>query len=270
MNSTTCRKAGMCPQMYKCNPTWHHSATKVVCAPLFTSWPSPNELAEVQTNFYNLGGFPCVVGAIDGTHIRIQAPEEAHVNRHFYHSINVQLVVDANGLILDVVAKWSGGTHSTRMLTGSSLAICFDRGMHSGLLLGYSEYQCRPWLMTPFQTPDTRGRRCYNAAHGTTRAVFERYIGQLKRRFHCLHAELRMAPDQCPAIIDAYCTMWQNITHAAVLKHASCLQRLGLCQTMEPRMAMPSAVPWYNSISLTQCAKATQVMANIKEPEDSI
>ncbi|XP_072141042.1 putative nuclease HARBI1 [Dermacentor andersoni] len=31
-------------------------------------WPSPNELAEVQTNFYGLGGFPCVVGAIDGTH----------------------------------------------------------------------------------------------------------------------------------------------------------------------------------------------------------
>ncbi|XP_070397508.1 putative nuclease HARBI1 [Dermacentor albipictus] len=35
-----------------------------------------------------------VVGAIDGTHVRIQAPgehEEAYVNRHFYHSINVEL-----------------------------------------------------------------------------------------------------------------------------------------------------------------------------------
>ncbi|XP_049513533.1 putative nuclease HARBI1 [Dermacentor silvarum] len=71
-------------------------------------WPSPNELAEAQTSFYRLGGFPCVVGATDGTHVRIQVPEdndEVYVNRHFYHSINVQLVVDANCRILDIVAK---------------------------------------------------------------------------------------------------------------------------------------------------------------------
>ncbi|XP_054920477.1 putative nuclease HARBI1 [Dermacentor andersoni] len=146
-------------------------------------WPSPNELAEVQTNFYGLGGFPCVVGAIDGTHVRIQAPEEneeAYVNRHFYHSINVQLVVDANCRILDVVAKWPGGTHDARMLANSSLAKRFDRGVHTGLLLGDSGYPCRPWLMTPFRTPDTPGKRRYNAAHGTTRAVVERkYVSWL-------------------------------------------------------------------------------------------
>lgn len=75
---------------------------------LFTSWLPPNQLAEVQASFNALGGFPCVLGAIHGAHVRIQAPEdneEVHVNRHVYHSMNVQLVVDPNCRILDVVAK---------------------------------------------------------------------------------------------------------------------------------------------------------------------
>ncbi|XP_050048346.3 putative nuclease HARBI1 [Dermacentor andersoni] len=58
------------------------------------SWPSPRQVRGVQGCFYAVAGFPRVVGAIDGTHVRIQAPgehEEAYVNRHFYHSINVEL-----------------------------------------------------------------------------------------------------------------------------------------------------------------------------------
>ncbi|XP_072142761.1 putative nuclease HARBI1 [Dermacentor andersoni] len=59
-----------------------------------SSWPSPRQVRGVQGCFYAVAGFPRVVGAIDGTHVRIQAPgehEEAYVNRHFYHSINVEL-----------------------------------------------------------------------------------------------------------------------------------------------------------------------------------
>lgn len=34
-----------------------------------------------------------------------------------------------------------------------------------------------------------------------------RAIGQLKRRFHCLHGELRMAPDRCCGIVVACCIL---------------------------------------------------------------
>ncbi|XP_070385016.1 putative nuclease HARBI1 [Dermacentor albipictus] len=60
----------------------------------FSSWPSPRQMRGVQGCSYAVAGFPRVVGAIDGTHVWIQAPgehEEAYVNRHFYHSINVEL-----------------------------------------------------------------------------------------------------------------------------------------------------------------------------------
>ena len=60
----------------------------------FIKWPTTNgELAASKNAFYLRGGFPCVIGCVDGTHIRIQAPsqhENDYVNRKGFHSINVQ------------------------------------------------------------------------------------------------------------------------------------------------------------------------------------
>ncbi|CAN7938027.1 unnamed protein product [Ixodes hexagonus] len=64
----------------------------------FIRWPDAAEGSALQQRFYEMAGFSLVVGAVDGTYVRIQAPhvhEEAYVNRHLYHSINVQVVVDA-------------------------------------------------------------------------------------------------------------------------------------------------------------------------------
>ena len=44
----------------------------------------------IREGMYNIAGFPCVIGCVDGTHIRIQAPsqnEPNYVNRKNYHSI---------------------------------------------------------------------------------------------------------------------------------------------------------------------------------------
>ena len=60
----------------------------------FITWPTDAEVAEVKNSFYRRGGFPCVIGCVDGTHIRIQALNEhenaLNVNRKGFHSINVQ------------------------------------------------------------------------------------------------------------------------------------------------------------------------------------
>ena len=66
----------------------------------FITWPTDAEVAEVKNSFYRRGGFPCVIGCVDGTHIRIQAPNEhdnAYVNRKGFHSINVQGVGNHEG-----------------------------------------------------------------------------------------------------------------------------------------------------------------------------
>ena len=56
-------------------------------------WPTDvNSLHKVKTSFFSKANFPNVIGAIDGTHIRIVRPhrdEFQYVNRKFYHSLNV-------------------------------------------------------------------------------------------------------------------------------------------------------------------------------------
>lgn len=72
-----------------------------------------------KEEFQRIGGLTGVVGAIDGTHVRIVAPEQdeaLYVNRKRYHSINVQVVCDARYRLIDVVARWPGSTHDSRIL----------------------------------------------------------------------------------------------------------------------------------------------------------
>ncbi|KAK0150778.1 putative nuclease HARBI1 [Merluccius polli] len=120
-----------------------------------------------QTNFMAIAGMPGVVGAIDGTHIKIIAPskdEDVFVNRKKLHSINTQIVFDATFNIIDVVAKWPGSTHDSRILMESGLRQLFERhhvpvGCH---LLGDSGYPCKTWLLTPYLNPQPGAQLNYN------------------------------------------------------------------------------------------------------------
>jgi hypothetical protein len=66
----------------------------------FLQWPTQEEMTKSKRAFFMHGGFPGVIGCVDGTHVRIQAPtqdEPTYVNRKGWHSINVQAVCDHEG-----------------------------------------------------------------------------------------------------------------------------------------------------------------------------
>ncbi|XP_052806427.1 putative nuclease HARBI1 [Mya arenaria] len=123
--------------------------------------------AQVQ-QFYGLAQFPKVVGVIDGTHIRIQPPSEdepSFVNRKGFHSINVQVVFDGFDRITNVVARWPGSAHDSRILQQSGLRNLFDEGhVPNGQyhLLGDSGYAGRRWLLTPYLNPQPGSQTAYN------------------------------------------------------------------------------------------------------------
>ena len=64
-------------------------------------WPSTAaERQEIKQGFFEKGGFPGVIGGIDGTHVRIQGPsthKSEIANRKGFHSINVQVICDHRG-----------------------------------------------------------------------------------------------------------------------------------------------------------------------------
>ncbi|CAC5385229.1 HARBI1 [Mytilus coruscus] len=88
----------------------------------FIKWP--RNVDETRGDFYRLSGLPNILGAIDGTHVRIQAPSEdepSFVNRKGVHSVNVQAVCDARGNFTDINANWPGSSHDSHMFRTSQI-----------------------------------------------------------------------------------------------------------------------------------------------------
>ena len=96
--------------------------------------------ANIKAQFAEIAGFPNVIGAIDCTHIAIKAPSEgeyAYVNRKHFHSLNVQIICDAQMRLTNIVARWPGSTHDSFVLTNSSVGNRLEAGrVCDGWLIG--------------------------------------------------------------------------------------------------------------------------------------
>ena len=79
-----------------------------------------------------------------------------------------------------------------------------------GPIFGDNGYMLRPYLLTPYRQPTSTPQSIYNYAHKRTRVIFQQTFGRWKRRFHCLHGELRMNPDIICSIIVS-CAVLHNI-----------------------------------------------------------
>ncbi|CAG4927986.1 unnamed protein product [Colias eurytheme] len=83
------------------------------------------ERDQIKNRFYTLYGFPGVIGSIDGCHFKIFKPkndvEHLYFCRKNYHSINVQMVCDANCRILAVNPKFGGATHDAFIWENSNI-----------------------------------------------------------------------------------------------------------------------------------------------------
>ena len=137
--------------------------------------------------FYEYGGFPAVMGAIDGTIVRIKPPstnEEAYVGRKEEHAINCQVVCDINGKFMDAVVRWPGSVHDSTIWQLSGVKTVIEsfvesQGPHyKGWLLGDSGYPQREIMMVPLLDENlTSQQRSYNKAHKKCRCSIERAIG---------------------------------------------------------------------------------------------
>ena len=87
---------------------------------------------------------------------------QVFVNWKGYHSVNTQLISNANGEIMDVVARWPGCTNDSRILNNSEVNRHFEDGELRGRLLGDSGYPLKRWLLTPVLNATTPAQERYN------------------------------------------------------------------------------------------------------------
>ena len=82
------------------------------------------EVENLTQIFLEHDGFPQCIGAIDGTRIPICQPNQNYadyINRKEFTSINVQALYDYRYCFLNVVVKWPGSVHHSRIFLQSNL-----------------------------------------------------------------------------------------------------------------------------------------------------
>ncbi|CAH2109188.1 unnamed protein product [Euphydryas editha] len=159
-----------------------------------------SEMMAISQRFYELYRIPGVVGCIDCTHVAIHSPpndqhyeESIYVNRKGYHSINTQLICDANLCIINVNALFPGSSHDSFIWNQSKVSEIMEQLHRHGTgryyLIGDCGYPLRPWLHTPIPEPQPGSEENYNKAFKSARSTIERCNGVLKSRFPILIEE---------------------------------------------------------------------------------
>ncbi|KAL6742833.1 hypothetical protein Aduo_015940 [Ancylostoma duodenale] len=173
----------------------------------YVTWPRGERALRVKRRFFELCGIPNIIGAIDGSHIRIVGPsinEHAYVNRKDKYSINGGFVCDHDGRFTWLSVKWPGRAHDSRVFRCSTLYQKLQNGQLHGILLGDSGYRAERFLIKPLLGDHrTNAERRYTKSVCQGRVVIEHAFGRLKRQFSALGKRLNYTPEKASRIIAA-------------------------------------------------------------------
>ena len=130
--------------MHRCILRVSAALKRAICR--YVHFDNDQQTDQTKRKIFVVAQFPVVIGCIDCTYIRIHAPsvnEGEIVNRKGYHSINVQLICDADLEILNTVIKWPGSVHDARILRQSAVYQAFEE---QAPLAGHHDFWSRDSL----------------------------------------------------------------------------------------------------------------------------
>ncbi|CAH2014663.1 unnamed protein product [Acanthoscelides obtectus] len=165
-------------------------------SPHTIKWPTEDEKGIIE-NHFNMNGFPNVIRAIDGTHIKIDKPQndpDSYINRKGYYSVQMQAVCDHTYKILDVFIGYPGSVHDSRVYRNSPLKNTLQAECGGYFILGDSGYPLETNLFTPYRDRGNLTTRQinYNVKVSKNQHVIEHCFGMLKQKFRQLyHLKIR-------------------------------------------------------------------------------
>lgn len=104
-------------------------------APQYIRFPqTQDEIELTKLSFQRFFNFPGIVGIIDGTHVDLSSLrtniEQDYVDRRGNHSINVQVICNANMIFTNVNARFPGASHDSFIYRSSQVNAFLDRLYH--------------------------------------------------------------------------------------------------------------------------------------------
>ncbi|XP_071576948.1 putative nuclease HARBI1 isoform X2 [Temnothorax nylanderi] len=159
----------------------------------FIQWPTEQEAFYTSNRIERKYKFPSVIGAVDGTHIKIPSPKrdsQSYINRKGVHSIQLQVICNDKLEFIHCFAGLPGSVHDMCVFKYSGVqqrcnAEYFPNNMH---LLGDSAYTIQKHMMVPYRDNGhlTVEQVYFNKILSSTRMMVERSIGLLKIRWRSL------------------------------------------------------------------------------------
>ena len=176
----------------------------------FIKWPSAQEIPGVAASFQAKAGFPGVISAVDGCHIKIHPPaasQKSYLNYKRFHSVVLLGFVKADRQFTYISVGFPGSNHDSYILqrskwwdlTQSNLSLLFPSADFH--VIGDSAFPLREFLMVPYKQTGqamTPLMKSFNKKLSCTRVVVEQAFGDLQNRFRrCLdiHGSIAHAVD---------------------------------------------------------------------------
>ncbi len=219
-----------------------HRAVHAVCSAITSELSAESikmprtraELLKAAVGFHEIAGMPNIIGAVDGTHVKIRTPAgsgDMYYCRKGFPSVNVMVVSSSRLEFLNCAVGYSGRAHDSTVFMGSELwrsiqdpaptslgqclkdmAVDVAQVSIPGTFIADSAYRNVPHLLPAFKTvqANTQSKIAFNRAHAKTRNPVERAIGRLKARFRKLLHGLELKIENCWDVILA-CILLHNI-----------------------------------------------------------
>ncbi|KAH7961088.1 hypothetical protein HPB52_001893 [Rhipicephalus sanguineus] len=164
-------------------------------APKFLKMPlTEEEKQQTSVCFEAIAGFPNVLGAMDGTHIRTRCPNKkvkaSFVDRHDTPTYTLQGICNADRLFLDVFCGPPGHCHDSNVyelsFVSAKLPVICEAGRFH--IIADAAYPLREYIMTPYRDHGhmTVEEKRFNYRLSRTRVRIENAFGVLKSRFRQL------------------------------------------------------------------------------------
>ena len=210
-------------------------AIEKVIVPKYITLPTTAEAMEEARLFQDRHNFPpkphapIVIGAIDGTHVLVTAPEDKKiecVNRHGTHSLNCMILAGASFRIYAATTSSMGAAHDAKVFETSELyKLLFLHNycpIPNFIILADQAY---PDFLSRVANPFLEGvamnddrMKAYNEAVIKCRNCVEQVNGVFKRRFPSLRKGLDFRDlDKASKFILCCLGCWSNQTQFSVI-----------------------------------------------------
>jgi len=161
----------------------------------FIEWPTAEQIPAVTSAFQARAGFPGVISAVDGCHIKIHPPlmsQKSYLNYKRFHSIVLLGFVRSDRQFSYVSVGFPGSNHDSYVLQRSNWwekaqtnpSALFPSGEFH--VIGDSAFPLCDFMMVPYKQSGqavSTEMKTFNRKLSCTRVVVEQAFGDLQNRF---------------------------------------------------------------------------------------